>query len=377
VENSCGGESIGSRKELMKVSPWLMGGAGALGAVGLVGLALGVLLPGGIEPVEATGGGGKSPVAEFKQKAALSTATLAKKSGGKELGKEEGKGHRVFVSRSLVFLPKEKEPVQPLDEKQITDDGIEVGWKLKYKFSPEDREVADQDEDQDGFTNKEEYDKKTDPTDPKDSPSKWVKVKISSVDPAKLLIGFSGKSEGRYTLRFKLGPKPKDVDVAVGDKIWVLAGSKAVEILTSEEEAKAKAGGTNSCPHAIPLLVKEYKDDKAERMDEKTKIKIPYDDSMIVLERTDGLAGPINILIDERGKTRGVDWSIGDIQLISLVPGEGEMGPYRVGQSFPYAGKTFVVTDASPAKVSLKMMPEGESVFILPNTTPALLPKTP
>ena len=221
----------------MKISPWLMGGAGALLLVGLVGLALGVLMPGGVEPVEVTGGGGKSAVAEFKQKAALSTASLGKKSGGKELGNEEGQGHRVFVSRSIVFLPKEKEPVQPLNEKQITEDGIEVGWKMKYGFSPEDRQVADQDEDQDGFTNKEEYDKKTDPKDPTSSPSKWVKVKITSVDPAKLLIGFSGKSEGRYTLRFKLGPKPKDVDVAVGDKIWVLAGNKAVEILKSEEEA--------------------------------------------------------------------------------------------------------------------------------------------
>ena len=361
----------------MKISPWLMGGAGALFLVGLVGLALGVLMPGGVEPVEATGGGGKSAVAEFKQKAALSVASLAKKSGIKDLAVEEWKGHRVFVSRSIVFLPKENEPVQPLNEKQITEDGIEVGWKLKYGFSPEDREVADQDEDQDGFTNKEEYEKKTDPKDPVSSPSKWVKVKITSVDPAKLLIGFSGKSAGRYTVRFKLGVKPKDVDVMVGDKIWVLAGNKTVEILKSEEEAKAKTGGTNSCPHAIPLMVKEYKDDKGKKMDETTKTENDYDDSMLVLQRMDELAGPIKILLDKNGKSRGVEWSVGDIRLISMVPGEGEMGPYRVGQSFPYAGKVFVVTEATPLKVSLKMMPEGESVSILPNTAPTLLPKTP
>ena len=360
----------------MKISPWLMGGAGALFVVGLVGLALGILLPGGLEPVEAPVGGGKSAVGEFKQKAALSTATLAKKRGGKELEIKKGE-HRVFVSRSIVFLPKETEPVQPLNEKQITEDGIEVGWKLKYGFSPEDREVADQDEDQDGFTNKEEYDKKTDPKDPASSPSKWVKVKIASVEAAKMSIGFSGKSAGRYTVRFKLGGKPKDVDVAVGDKLWVLATLKGVEILKTEEEAKAKAGGTNSCPHAIPLLVKEYKDDKGKKMDEKTKTENEYDDSMIVLERMDELAGLINILLDERGKSRGVEWNMGDIRLISLVPNEGEMGPYRVGQSFPYAGKVFVVTEASPTKVSLKMMPEGELVSILPNTAATLLPKTP
>ena len=361
----------------MKISPWLTGGAGALFLVGLLGLALGVLRPGEIEPVEAPSGGGKSAVAEFKQRAALSVAALVKKSGKKDLAVEEWKGHRVFVSRSIVFLPKENEPVQPLNREQVTEDGLEVGWKLKYGFSPEDREVADQDEDQDGFTNKEEYDKKTDPKDPASSPSKWVKVKIASVEAAKMSIGFSGKSAGRYTVRFKLGGRPKDVDVAVGDKLWVLATLKGVEILKTEEESKAKVGGTNSCPHAIPLLVKEYKDDKGKKMDEKTKTENEYDDSMIVLERMDELAGLINILLDERGKSRGVEWNMGDIRLISLVPGEGEMGPYRVGQSFPYAGKVFVVTEASPTKVSLKMMPEGELVSILPNTAATLLPKTP
>ena len=118
----------------MKISPWLMGGAGALFVVGLVGLALGVLLPGGLEPVEAPGGSGKSAVADFKQKAALSTAALVQKSGRKEMAAEEWQGHRVFVSRSIVFLPQEKEPVQPLNEKQVTDDGIEVGWKLNMGF---------------------------------------------------------------------------------------------------------------------------------------------------------------------------------------------------------------------------------------------------
>ena len=361
----------------MKISPWLMGGAGALFVVGLVGLALGVLLPGGLEPVEAPGGSEKSAVVDFKQKAALSTAALVQKSGRKEMAAEEWQGHRVFVSRSIVFLPQEKEPVQPLNEKQVTDDGIEVGWKLKYGFSPEDREVADQDEDQDGFTNKEEYDKKTDPKDPASSPSKWVKVKIASLEAAKMSISFPGKSVGRYTLRFKLGPKPKDVDVAVGDKLWVLSTTKGVEVFKSEVEAKAKVGGTNLCPHAIPLVVKEYKEDKGKKMDEKTKTENEYDDSMIILERMDELAYPFQILLDKNGKSRGVEWSVGDIRLISMVPGEGEMGPYRVGQSFPYAGKVFVVTEATPLKVSLKMMPEGESVSILPNTAPTLLPKTP
>ena len=123
--------------------------------------------------------------------------------------------------------------------------------------------------------------------------------------------------------------------------------------------------------------MKEYKEDKGKKMDEKTKTENEYDDSMVVLERMDELAGPVSILLDERGKSRGVEWSVGDIRLSSLVPGEGEMGPYRVGQSFPYAGQIFMVTEATPAKVSLKIMPGGESVSILPKSAPTLLPKTP
>jgi len=180
------------------------------------------------------------------------------------------------------------------------------------------------------------------------------------------VVSFSGKSAGRYTLRFKTVGKPKDVDVATGDKFWVLATAKGVDVSKSEDEVKGKVGGTNTCPHAIPLLVKEYKDDKGIKLDDKTKTENEYDDSLIVLERLDDLNESISLKIDERGKPRGVEWGVGDVRLISLVPGEGEMGPYRIGQSFSYAGKTFVVFGASAQKVSLRMKPDGESVDILP-----------
>jgi hypothetical protein len=212
----------------------------------------------------------------------------------------------------------------------------------------------------------EEYEKKTDPKDAASSPSKWVKVKIESVDPAKATVGLSGKSEGRYTLRFKIGPKPKDIDVVVGDKLWVVGTTKGLEILKSEEELKSKVGGTNLCPHAIPFLVKEYKEDKGKKMDEKTKTENEYDDSMLVLQRLDEINEKFEIKIDERGKPRGVDWSIGDVKFISSVPGEGKMGPYRVGQAFSYAGKNFALVGATPQKVTWKMKPEGEQIDILP-----------
>jgi hypothetical protein len=350
----------------MKLSPWWIGGGAGLVVLGLVGLTFGFLQPGWPEPVETPAGGGKSPLADAKQKSSEFRAKFEELEEQKGTLKDTLEKHRVFVSRSLVFLPKESEPVQPLNPDQVTEDGIQVGWKLKHGFSPEDPEIGTQDEDQDGFTNLEEYQKKTDPKDPASSPSKWVKLKIASVDPAKMAVSFSGKSAGRYTLRFKTVGKPKDVDVATGDKLWVLVTAKGVDVLKSEDEVKGRVGGTNACPHAIPLLVKEYKDDKGIKLDEKTKTENEYDDSMIVLERSDDVNEPISLKIDERGKSRGVELGVGDVRLISMRPGEGEMGPYRIGQSFPYAGKTFVVIAASAQKVSLRMKPEGESVDILP-----------
>ena len=358
----------------MKLSPWWWGGAGGLVVLGFVGLAFGFFQPGWPELAEAPGGGGKSPLVELKQKTGELSAKLGELGEKKKGLKEELSQHRVFVSRSLVFLPKDAEPVKPLNPEQITEDGIQVGWKLKYGLSPEDPDVAQQDEDQDGFTNLEEYEKKSDPKDPASSPSKWVKLKIASVDPGKMSISFSGKSAGRYTLRFKSTAKPKDVDVALGDKLWVISTAKVVDIVKNEDEVKAKSGATNACPHAIPLMVKNYKDDKGNRLDEKTKTENEYDDSMLILQRMDELMETVEIKIDERGKSRGVEWSVGDVRFVSLVPGEGEMGPYRVGQGFPYAGKTFVITGASPQKVTLRMKPEGELVEILPKE---ILTKTP
>jgi hypothetical protein len=350
----------------MKLSPWWIGGGAALVVLGLVALVFGFFQPGWPDPVESPAVGAKSPLADAKQKSSEFRTKIGEFEAKKKALNDSLEKHRVFVSRSLVFLPKEAEPVQPLNPDQVTEDGIQVGWKLKYGFSPEDPEVGAQDEDQDGFTNLEEYQKKTDPKDPASSPSKWVKLKIVSVDPAKMAVSFPGKSAGRYTLRFKTVGKPKDIDVASGDKLWVLATAKGVDVSKSEDEVKGKAGGTNACPHAIPLLVKEYKDDKGIKLDEKTKTENEYDDSMIVLERMDDLSGVISLKIDERGKSRGVELGVGDVRLISMVPGEGEMGPYRVGQNFSYAGKTFVVVAASAQKVSLRMKPEGESVDILP-----------
>lgn len=352
---------------MKKISPWILGGAVLGGAAGIAFFLLGIWQPGQWTWPEIQAGATASVAKNSKKKfeAFLEQKNLL--SAKQERSSADGDTHRVFVSRTLIFLPKDKEPVQPLSVKMVTEDGIEVGWKLKYQFDPEDSTISAEDVDGDGFTNKEEYEKGTNPRDPASSPSKWVKIKIQGVETNLLSISFPGKSEGRYTLRFQYLGKKKDYEVVPGDRLWLTAISKGFDCSRSEEEAKKLKTGETT-PHIIPITVREYHEDRGERLDEKTKTPNAYDDSYLVIDRQDGLEGTHKLLFEERGKNRALSWSVGDVRLFSLVPGEAELGPFRVGQKFTYAGKEFVIRDAIPSKVTLWMMPEGQEVQILPKT---------
>jgi len=87
------------------------------------------------------------------------------------------KQHKVFVSRLIVLSPKTGN-IEWLDPEKPMDDGITPAWKLHYGFSIEDPNLGSQDADNDGFTNKEEFDAKTDPIDSKSRPSILVKLKM-------------------------------------------------------------------------------------------------------------------------------------------------------------------------------------------------------
>jgi hypothetical protein len=380
LESATTWKTIRKRKNLMKLKPWWVGGGAGLAIFGLVAVAVGFFQPGWPEPVEIPPSGGKSSVVEVKQKTAEFRSKVGKLDESKKKINDELSKHRVFVSRSLVFLPKQAEPVQPLNPDQVTDDGIQVGWKLRYGFSPEDPGVAAQDEDQDGFTNLEEYEKKTNPQDPTSSPPKWDKVRISSVEKKIMVVSLAGKTPGQYTLRFKIGKDSKNVDVSVqiGDKLWVVSASSGVKILKGEMTDELKqAVAKMECPHVIPLIIKDYKEDVGMRMNPNTQTENEYDDSMLIIDRQDALGGIVKIMVNYQGLSRGAAWNVGDIRLRSSVPGEGEMGPYREGQTFTYSGQQFAVMEGSPGKVSLQMKPQGDMRYVLPPSVEKLSPSNP
>ena len=91
---------------------------------------------------------------------------------------------RVACARPIPF-GLEKCPycgvVQPKEEKPLLDsdgDGMPDEWEIKYGLDPKDPSDAGKDKDEDGFTNFEEFEAKTDPTDSSSHPDYLDFLKI-------------------------------------------------------------------------------------------------------------------------------------------------------------------------------------------------------
>lgn len=63
-------------------------------------------------------------------------------------------------------------------------------WEKKHGLNPQDRTDAEKDKDGDGFTNKEEFDAGTDPTDPKSRPELTYKLRVEKIDVKSFMLRF-------------------------------------------------------------------------------------------------------------------------------------------------------------------------------------------
>lgn len=350
----------------MKPSSWFWGGVAAAGLTGLVFMGVGFLQPGQVSETELAGVTGKSLLAEAKKRseavrqARTKTTEAAKEWKG--LQGNEGE-HRVFVSAQLVYLPENAEPVQPLDPKMVTEDGIGVGWKIRYGFDPADPGVKDEDPDGDGFTNLEEFSAKTDPTSKEDSPAKESKLKSRSGESVTMAVSFPEKSGGIYSVRFQVGNKRREYKGRPGDLFWVMAGPEGVEIFSDEASLKAvqavaKEAGRNH--HTIPIKFISYKEMVEKIKDVKTGgVEVEVDNSVVVLERKDALAGRQNLIFSTPQRPQALLWEVGEIRFYTPASGGKELGPFRVGEVFTYEGKDFAVVGREGKKVQLQNLSEG------------------
>ena len=366
----------------MKPSSWLLGGAGLALVAGLIYALMGFFRLSPAPSEESAAGAAKPWLAEAKKKAeALREAQekIAKDSGEfTGLTSQEG-GHRVFVSSQLVYLPANPEPVQPLDRKMKTEDGIEVGWKIKNGFDPADPEVRDLDPDGDGFTNGEEFLAKTDPNKKEDSPAKESKLKSRSGDPVPMVLTFPEKSGGTYSIRLQVGGKRREFKGKPNDQFWVMAGPEAVEVFTEESKmvaarSKAQDGGQNS--HVIPLKFISYEEKVEKVKDAKAGgVEVEVDNSFLVLERKDAAAGLHSLIFSTPQRPQTLSWDVGDIRFYTPAGGGVELGPFRVGENFKFEGKEFSVINRDGKKIQLRGVSEpGKEGFWVPPE--ALIPSS-
>lgn len=366
----------------MKSDPWFLGSV-AVAFLALLAFAVtGLLRPGRPELPGNEQAVFRSVLAEAKKKAEnvrQLRGQMAKEAG--EISTFQGSEgeHRVFVSATLVYLPKSAEPVQPLDRKMKTDDGIEIGWKLRYGFDPADPGVAELDPDEDGFTNLEEYaaTPSTDPTRKDDSPAKESKLKSRAGEPVKMAVSFPEKSGGFFTLRFQVGTKRKEYKGKPGDSFWVMANPSGVEVFADEASmnaarTKAKSGGQPS--HAIPLRFLSYEEKMEKIKDAKAGgIEVEVDNSEILLERKDALMGPQKLNFSTPRSPQALSWDVGEIRFFTPISGGKEVGPFQVGERFSFEGNELAIVNREGKKIKLAgkgaqgeektfwVPPEGES----------------
>ena len=371
----------------MKASSWFYGGLAAAVGAGLAFFLLGLIQPGQMAPAELLGGGGKALLGEAKKKVEAIQAKRAKTAEGEKeitgLSGTEGE-HRVFVSAQLVYLPENPEPVQPLDRKMKTEDGIEVGWKLKYGFDPADPGVKDGDLDGDGFTNLEEFAAQppTDPTKKEDSPAKESKLKSRSGDPVAMAVSFTEKSGGLFTIRFQVGTKRAQFKGQPGATFGVMAGPEGVQVLEDEARiaaarTKAKEAGQND--HVISLKFASYEEKVEKIKDEKAGgVEVEVDNSVVVLERGDALKGEQKLVFSTPQRPQSLSWDVGEIRFFTPAAGGTEVGPYRMGEVFLYEGKSFAVVGREGKKIQLLNVGEpGKDSFWVPVDSPGLAGKPP
>lgn len=368
IQGRPGGETT------VKIPPILLAAVAVALLAGGAFFAVGWMKP-GLDPwPETAGAAGKSTLAEAKKR----TEALQKgrqKGGGKTenrpgLSGEEGE-HRVFVSPTLVFLPENPEPVQPLDRKMKTSDGIEVGWKMKYEFEPDDPAVASADPDEDGFTNLEEFTEGTDPTRKESSPAKETKLRTRAARLAKLKISFAEKSGGIYSIRFQTGSKPKEFKGKKGDVFWLMAGPDTLEGFTDEGKlnaAREKAKGSDLPHHAIPLRFADYEEKIEKVKDAKVGgIEVEMDNSVVTLERKDALPGLHKLIFSPPQRPHSLVWEVGTVKFFTPAGGGKEIGTYQEGETFLYEGKEFAVTSLlEGGKAKLSNLNEPGKTLIVP-----------
>jgi hypothetical protein len=155
-----------------------------------------------------------------------------------------------YEAKVCPFCQKE----QPDDQGPVLDkdhDGMLDTWEEKYRFNPLDPDDAKGDADQDGFTNKEEFEFKTDPRNAADHPPALAKVVVEHIKPISFRLIFKGvnRLSDKDLFQVNLRSGAKTWWVSMGDEV---EGFKVIDYV--EKSADGPVLTLQRGDKRIPLL---------------------------------------------------------------------------------------------------------------------------
>jgi hypothetical protein len=248
--------------------------------------------------------------------------------------------HALFISRRLAFFPDDG-TIKPLRSDILDPAGIPIAWKEKFGFPIDDPQVATMDPDQDGFSNLEEFQAETDPTNPKSSPPPIQKLRLVDYTPVFFVMMFKGyvvNEAGVYTFQ---------INFPGGRTALVEEGA-----ILDERGNKLQSG-------AKGWKVSKFNLKKETRFDEKTGGQREFDESELELLHPTLPGSVVTLVLNKR---KELDESRASFQ--ALIPGAARLGPISPGQIFEFAGKSYQLVRTTRDEAIIRETPSGKEIAI-------------
>jgi hypothetical protein len=164
-----------------------------LGGVLLAGVALLVVMNAGQLPAQFAPVTPPTSGETFAEDAAIARLRADRAQMDARQTWQDGDGS-LFVSR--VYLLRDGALVDILESGAELFPGMANSWILEHNLDYTDANLPDNDPDADGFTNREEFEGKTNPQDAASKPALWTKLRLVGSKIEKLRVKFEGLSGG-------------------------------------------------------------------------------------------------------------------------------------------------------------------------------------
>jgi hypothetical protein len=176
-----------------------VGGAVALGLITMV-----VLKAGGVEDAFETTSGTPKEAPEIPGEIPVAGAIASLKDAPKwEIGEKDGRKLDLLTGISWYLKSDGGEPIDILDDSnEQIHEGIKNIWWHDNNLDVAWSDAPERDPDVDGFTNREEYEGKTDPNDAQSFPPLIMKLELVKLESRPFKITFSSESGESYQFRY-------------------------------------------------------------------------------------------------------------------------------------------------------------------------------